>query len=90
LASWLIGRRRLVDRIHSGRALCRDSGPTADLDEATFNRLFAADIGATYFLVGALAPKMADRGGGSIITIASMTGWQVAPFMARLRPRCRQ
>jgi len=56
LASWLIGRRRLVDRIHSARALCRDSGPTADLDDATFDRLFAADVRAPYFLVGALAP----------------------------------
>ena len=39
-----------------------------------FDRLFAADVRAPYFLVGALAPKMADRGGCSIITIASMTG----------------
>jgi len=34
--------------------------------EATFDRLFAANVRAPYFLVGALAPKMAARGGGSI------------------------
>jgi NAD(P)-dependent dehydrogenase (short-subunit alcohol dehydrogenase family) len=75
------------DRIHSGPALCRDSRPTADLDGATFDRLFAADVRAPYFLVSALSPKMADRGGGSIITIAGVagkSGWLVAPFMARL------
>jgi NAD(P)-dependent dehydrogenase (short-subunit alcohol dehydrogenase family) len=49
-------------------------GPTADLDVATFDRLFAANVRAAYFLVAALAPKMAARGSGSIINIASMAG----------------
>ena len=68
----------LVDRAGPVDVLVNNAGfswfgPTADLDEATFDRLFAANVRAPYFLVGALAPKMADRGGGSIITIASMT-----------------
>jgi hypothetical protein len=49
-------------------------GPTQDLDVATFDRLFAANVRAAYFLVGALAPKMAARGAGSIISLASMAG----------------
>ena len=49
-------------------------GPTADLDLATFDRLFAANVRAPYFLVAKLAPKMAARGSGSIINIASMAG----------------
>jgi NAD(P)-dependent dehydrogenase (short-subunit alcohol dehydrogenase family) len=49
-------------------------GPTADLDMATFDRMFAANVRAPYFLVAALAPKMAARGSGSIINIASMAG----------------
>ena len=49
-------------------------GPTADLDVATFDRLFAANVRPPYFLVAALGPKMAARGSGSIINIASMTG----------------
>jgi NAD(P)-dependent dehydrogenase (short-subunit alcohol dehydrogenase family) len=49
-------------------------GPTAELDGPTFDRLFAANVRAPYFLVAALAPKMAERGGGSIINIASMAG----------------
>ena len=49
-------------------------GPTAELDMATFDRLFAANVRAPYFLVGALAPKMAARGGGSIVSIGSMAG----------------
>jgi NAD(P)-dependent dehydrogenase (short-subunit alcohol dehydrogenase family) len=47
-------------------------GPTANLDVATFDRLFAANVRSAYFLVGALAPKMAARGSGSIINLASM------------------
>ena len=49
-------------------------GPTADLDVGTFDRLFAANVRAPYFLVAALAPKMAARGRGSIINLASMAG----------------
>jgi NAD(P)-dependent dehydrogenase (short-subunit alcohol dehydrogenase family) len=49
-------------------------GPTAELDVATFDRLFAANVRAPYFLVAVLAPKMAARSSGSIINIASMAG----------------
>ena len=49
-------------------------GPTGDLDVATFDRLFAANVRAPYFLVAALAPKMAVRGSGCIINVASMAG----------------
>jgi NAD(P)-dependent dehydrogenase (short-subunit alcohol dehydrogenase family) len=49
-------------------------GPTADLDVATFDRLFAANVRAAYFLVAALAPKMARRGNGSIVNLSSMAG----------------
>jgi NAD(P)-dependent dehydrogenase (short-subunit alcohol dehydrogenase family) len=49
-------------------------GPTAELDVATFDRLFATNVRAAYFLVAALAPKMAARGSGSIISLGSMAG----------------
>lgn len=49
-------------------------GPTADIGVETFDRMFAANVRAPYFLVAALAPKMAARGSGSIINIASMAG----------------
>jgi len=49
-------------------------GPTPDLDVATYDRLFEANVRAAYFLVAALAPKMAARGSGSIINVGSMAG----------------
>src|ERR1700691_2192099 len=50
------------------------SGPTAELDVASFDRLLAANVPAAYFLGAALGPKMAARGSGSIISIGSMAG----------------
>jgi NAD(P)-dependent dehydrogenase (short-subunit alcohol dehydrogenase family) len=69
----------LVDRAGPVDVLVNNAGfswfgPTADLDAETFDRLLAANVRAPYFLVGALAPKMAARGGGSIISVASMAG----------------
>jgi NAD(P)-dependent dehydrogenase (short-subunit alcohol dehydrogenase family) len=69
----------LVDRAGTIDVLVNNAGfswfgPTAELDEVTFDRLFAANVRASYFLVGALAPKMAARGGGSIVNVASMAG----------------
>jgi NAD(P)-dependent dehydrogenase (short-subunit alcohol dehydrogenase family) len=49
-------------------------GPTVDLDVATFDQLFNANVRSAYFLVAALAPKMAARGKGSIINVGSMAG----------------
>jgi NAD(P)-dependent dehydrogenase (short-subunit alcohol dehydrogenase family) len=49
-------------------------GPSADLDVDTFDRLFAGNVRAPYQLVAALAPKMAARGTGSIISVDSMAG----------------
>lgn len=49
-------------------------GPSDTLDVATFDRLFAANVRAAYFLTAVLAPKMAARGSGSIINMSSMAG----------------
>lgn len=49
-------------------------GPTADLDVATFDAMFASNVRAPFLLVAAFAPAMAARGSGSIINISSMAG----------------
>lgn len=49
-------------------------GPTADLDIETFDQLFDSNVRAAYQLVAALAPGMAQRGHGSIVSIDSMAG----------------
>jgi NAD(P)-dependent dehydrogenase (short-subunit alcohol dehydrogenase family) len=49
-------------------------GPSAKLAVNTLDKLFAANVQAPYLLVSVLAPKMAARGGGVIINIASRAG----------------
>jgi len=63
-----------VDVLVNNAGIALPAGPTADVDVATFDRIFAANVRAPYFLVAALAPKMAARGRGSIINIGSQAG----------------
>jgi NAD(P)-dependent dehydrogenase (short-subunit alcohol dehydrogenase family) len=49
-------------------------GPTADLDTDTFDSLFASNVRSAYQLVAAIAPGMASRGHGSIVSLDSMAG----------------
>jgi NAD(P)-dependent dehydrogenase (short-subunit alcohol dehydrogenase family) len=49
-------------------------GPTADLGEANFDDLFDGNVRSAYFLVAGIAPGMAERSRGSIISLASMAG----------------
>ena len=49
-------------------------GPTTDLDTRTFDALFATNVRSAYALVAALAPGMAKRGRGSIISVDSISG----------------
>jgi NAD(P)-dependent dehydrogenase (short-subunit alcohol dehydrogenase family) len=49
-------------------------GATADLTAERFDALFASNVRAPYFLVAAIGPGMAERGGGCIINMSSMAG----------------
>jgi NAD(P)-dependent dehydrogenase (short-subunit alcohol dehydrogenase family) len=69
--------RRLADEAGEVDVLVNNAGfswfgPTADLDVATYDALFDSNVRAPYFLVAALAPRMAANGGGSIVNVASM------------------
>jgi NAD(P)-dependent dehydrogenase (short-subunit alcohol dehydrogenase family) len=47
-------------------------GPTADTDIDAYEAMFAANVRAAFLLVAALAPGMAERGEGSIVSLSSM------------------
>ncbi|MFE4826735.1 SDR family NAD(P)-dependent oxidoreductase [Streptomyces sp. NPDC056672] len=49
-------------------------GPSAELEPAAFDELFAANVRAAYFLTAALAPRMAARGKGSVVNLGSAGG----------------
>jgi NAD(P)-dependent dehydrogenase (short-subunit alcohol dehydrogenase family) len=49
-------------------------GPTAELEPAAFDEMFAANVRAAYYLTAALAPRMAARGKGSVVNVGSVGG----------------
>lgn len=57
-------------------------GPTTDLDEASFDGMFHINVKVPFFLVAALAPKIAARGGGSIINVSTMVASYGQPGLA--------
>ncbi|MFC4243408.1 SDR family NAD(P)-dependent oxidoreductase [Gryllotalpicola reticulitermitis] len=57
-------------------------GPTADVDEATFDQVYDVNVKAPFFLVAELAPQMAARGWGSIINLTTMVAHFGAAGMA--------
>jgi NAD(P)-dependent dehydrogenase (short-subunit alcohol dehydrogenase family) len=49
-------------------------GPTPEVDLAAYDKMFASNVRAPLFLVGALAPGLVERGRRSIISLSSMAG----------------
>src|ERR1700758_3943364 len=47
-------------------------GPTHEMTEEQFDRVFSVNVKAPYFLVADLAPLMAKRGKGAIVNISTM------------------
>src|ERR1700730_6401544 len=47
-------------------------GATHELSEATFDETFAVNVKAPFLLTAAIAPKMVERGGGTIVNVTTM------------------
>jgi NAD(P)-dependent dehydrogenase (short-subunit alcohol dehydrogenase family) len=76
-----------LNDVDSVRALAEDAGdvdilvnnagifsfaPTHEIDLENFDTTFATNVRAPFFLTAAIAPKMAARGHGSIVNVATM------------------
>jgi NAD(P)-dependent dehydrogenase (short-subunit alcohol dehydrogenase family) len=57
-------------------------GPTDEVGEADFDRVYAVNVKAPFFLVAELAPAMAKRGHGAIINVGTMVAQFGAAEMA--------
>jgi NAD(P)-dependent dehydrogenase (short-subunit alcohol dehydrogenase family) len=57
-------------------------GPTHEMTEEQFDRVFSTNVKAPYFLVAELAPLMAERGKGTIVNISTMVADYGAPGMS--------
>jgi NAD(P)-dependent dehydrogenase (short-subunit alcohol dehydrogenase family) len=57
-------------------------GPTHEMTEEQFDRVFSTNVKAPYFLVAELAPLMAERGKGAIVNLSTMVADYGAPGMS--------
>ena len=57
-------------------------GPTHDMMEEMFERVYALNVKVPYCLVAALAPLMAQRGKGAIVNLSTMAADYGAPGMS--------
>ncbi|MFC4907410.1 SDR family NAD(P)-dependent oxidoreductase [Actinomadura gamaensis] len=57
-------------------------GATTEQDIADFDAAFAVNVRAPFVLVARLAPRMAARGGGSIVNVSSTAAGLGMPLMA--------
>jgi NAD(P)-dependent dehydrogenase (short-subunit alcohol dehydrogenase family) len=71
--------QRLADEVGDVDILVNNAGvalfgPTAEFDVSAFDKMFASNVRAPFFLVAAIAPGMAARGRGSVVSVSSMAG----------------
>lgn len=57
-------------------------GPTQEMTEELFDRVFSLNVKAPYFLVAELAPLMAKKGKGVIVNLSTMAADYGAPGMS--------
>lgn len=57
-------------------------GPTHEMTEEMFERVYSLNVKAPYFLVAELAPLMAKRGKGAIVNLSTMAADYGAPGMS--------
>ena len=57
-------------------------GPTHEMTEEQFDRVFSINVKAPYFLVAELAPLMAKKGKGAIVNLSTMAADYGAPGMS--------
>jgi len=57
-------------------------GPTHEMTEEQFDRVFSINVKVPYFLVAELAPLMAERGKGAIVNVSTMVADYGVPGMS--------
>jgi len=69
-----------VDIMVNNAGITHDNAPMLDVDEATFDRVFAVNVKAIYLAARHVVPVMRRQGiGGSILNVASTLGIRARP-----------
>jgi 3-oxoacyl-[acyl-carrier protein] reductase len=67
------------DIVVNNAGITHTNGPMTDVDEATFDRLFAVNVKSIYHMAQAVVPLMRQRGYGVILNIGSTAGLRPRP-----------
>jgi NAD(P)-dependent dehydrogenase (short-subunit alcohol dehydrogenase family) len=57
-------------------------GPTHEMAEESFDKVYSLNVKVPYFLVAELAPQMAKRGKGAVVNLSTMVADYGAPGMS--------
>ena len=68
-----------VDIVVNNAGTIHDNSSMLDVDEATFDRIFAVNVKAIYHMARAVIPLMRERGGGVILNVGSTGGIRPRP-----------
>jgi 3-oxoacyl-[acyl-carrier protein] reductase len=68
-----------VDIMVNNAGITHKNQPMLDVDEATFDRIYAVNVKSVYLSAMAVVPHMEKRGGGVIINTASTAGVRPRP-----------
>lgn len=67
------------DIVVNNAGITHRNGPLTDVDEATFDHLFAVNVKSIYHMAQAVVPMMRQRGSGVILNIGSTAGIRPRP-----------
>ena len=69
----------IPDIVVNNAGITHPNGPMTDVDEATFDRVFAVNVKSIYHMTQAVVPMLRVRGSGVILNIGSTAGIRPRP-----------
>ena len=79
LVDYCVATFGVPDIVVNNAGITHNNGPMTNVDEATFDRLFAVNVKSIYHMVMAVVPLMRARRSGVIINIGSTAGIRPRP-----------
>jgi 3-oxoacyl-[acyl-carrier protein] reductase len=67
------------DIVVNNAGFTHKNGPLLDVDEPTYDKVFAVNVKSIYNMVQAVVPLMRDHGGGVMLNVASTAGIRPRP-----------
>lgn len=74
-----VGKFGSLDIVVNNAAITHKNQPLMDVDEATFDRMFAVNVKSIYHMAQAVVPVMRKQGKGVILNIGSTAGIRPRP-----------